>query len=139
MPPYKALTWPSSDDPTPNGMIGHLNFWQISTVFLTSISFSAKTTPSGSFEGCIVVVSVCCSLTLFEIENCWPNSFVNSVIASFLLNSKLKSDISNTGQVLKKRLPVYPEFIKKEWLNSKIHEKVNNIIDTDGYPKDHYE
>ena len=60
-------------------------------------------------------------------DHLWPNI------------NKLKSDISNTGQVLKKRLPVYPEFIKKEWLNSKILEKVNNIIDTDGYPKDHYE
>ena len=48
-------------------------------------------------------------------------------------------DSSSTGQVLKKRLPVYPEFIKKEWLNSKIFEKVNNIIDTDGYPKEHNE
>jgi hypothetical protein len=40
---------------------------------------------------------------------------------------------------LKKRLPVYPEFIKKEWLSRKIFEKANNIIDTDGYPKDNNE
>ena len=53
--------------------------------------------------------------------------------------NELKLDISNTGQVLKKRLPVYPEFIKKEWLNRKILEKVNNIIDTDGFPKEHNE
>ena len=60
-------------------------------------------------------------------DHLWPNI------------NKLKLDISSTGQVLKKRLPVYPEFIKKEWLNSKIYEKVNNIIDTDGYPKEHDE
>ena len=60
-------------------------------------------------------------------DHLWPNI------------NKLQLDISNTGQVLKKRLPVYPEFIKKEWLNSKIFEKVNNIIDTDGYPKEQNE
>ena len=54
-------------------------------------------------------------------DHLWPNI------------KKLKLDISNTGQQLKKRLPVYPEFIKKEWLNSKIFEKVNNIIDTNSY------
>ena len=52
---------------------------------------------------------------------------------------KLKKDTSLTGQALKKRLPIYPEFIKKEWLNDEIFEKVNNIIDTDGYPKEHNE
>ena len=57
-------------------------------------------------------------------DHLWPNI------------KKLELDISSTGQVLKKRLPVYPEFIKKEWLNSKIFEKVNNIIDTDGYPRE---
>ena len=57
-------------------------------------------------------------------DHLWPN--INN----------LKNDTSDTGQVLKKRLPVYPEFIKKEWLNNEIFEKVNNIIDTDGYPKD---
>ena len=53
--------------------------------------------------------------------------------------NKLKNDTLLTGQVLKKRLPIYPEFIKKEWLNDEIFEKVNNIIDTDGYPKDSHE
>tara|TARA_Y200000002_G_scaffold195176_1_gene161279 strand:+ start:4288 stop:5403 length:1116 start_codon:yes stop_codon:yes gene_type:complete len=57
-------------------------------------------------------------------DHLWPNIH------------KLKVDISNTDQIMKKRLPVYPEFIKKEWLNSRIFEKVNNIIDTDGYPRE---
>ena len=60
-------------------------------------------------------------------DHLWPNI------------DKLKKDTSVTGQVLKKRLPIYPEFIKKEWLNDEIFEKVNNIIDTDGYPKDSHE
>jgi len=60
-------------------------------------------------------------------DHLWPN-----------LN-QLKNDISNTSQVMKKRLPVYPEFIKKEWLSRKNFEKANNIIDTDGYPKDNNE
>ncbi len=57
-------------------------------------------------------------------DHLWPN--IND----------LKNNISSTGQKLKKRLPVYPEFIEKEWLNEDIFEKVNNIIDTDGYPQD---
>jgi FO synthase len=60
-------------------------------------------------------------------DHLWPNI------------NKLQSDISNSDQVMKKRLPVYPEFIKKEWLSRKIFEKANNIIDTDGYPKDNNE
>ena len=60
-------------------------------------------------------------------DHLWPNI------------DKLKKDTSLTSQVLKKRLPIYPEFIKKEWLNDEIFEKVNNIIDTDGYPKDSHE
>jgi FO synthase subunit 1 len=60
-------------------------------------------------------------------DHLWPNI------------NKLQSDITNSDQVLKKRLPVYPEFIKKEWLSRKIFEKANNIIDTDGYPKDNNE
>ena len=60
-------------------------------------------------------------------DHLWPNI------------NKLKNDTLLTGQVLKKRLPIYPEFIKKEWLNDEIFEKVNNIIDTDGYPKDSHE
>ena len=60
-------------------------------------------------------------------DHLWPNI------------NKLKNDTLLTGQVLKKRLPIYPEFIKKEWLNGEIFEKVNNIIDTDGYPKDSHE
>ncbi len=56
-------------------------------------------------------------------DHLWPN-----------LN-ELNSMVVSTDQELKKRLPVYPNFIKKDWLNEAMLEKVNNIIDTDGYPK----
>lgn len=52
---------------------------------------------------------------------------------------KLKIEVLNSNQILKKRLPVYPRFIEKEWLNEAMFEKINNIIDTDGYPKENYE
>ena len=58
-------------------------------------------------------------------DHLWPNI------------NKLKNDTLLTGQVLKKRLPIYPEFIKKEWLNDEIFEKVNNIIDTDAVSYTH--
>ena len=56
-------------------------------------------------------------------DHLWPN-----------LN-KLSEDVEATEQKLTKRLPVYPSHIKKDWLNDKIFEKANNIIDTNGYPK----
>ena len=56
-------------------------------------------------------------------DHLWPN-----------LN-KLSEDVEATEQKLIKRLPVYPSHIKKDWLNDKIFEKTNNIIDTNGYPK----
>jgi len=56
-------------------------------------------------------------------DHLWPN-----------LN-KLSEDVEATEQKLIKRLPVYPSHIKKDWLNDKIFEKANNIIDTNGYPK----
>ena len=56
-------------------------------------------------------------------DHLWPN-----------LN-KLSDDVEATKQKLTKRLPVYPSHIKKDWLNDKIFEKANNIIDTNGYPK----
>ena len=49
---------------------------------------------------------------------------------------KLNTEVINSNQILKKRLPVYPRFIEKEWLNDAMFEKINNIIDTNGYPKE---
>ena len=49
--------------------------------------------------------------------------------------NELNIKIDNSGQNLKPRLPVYPNFINKEWLNEKMFEKVSNVINEDGYPK----
>ena len=49
--------------------------------------------------------------------------------------NELNIKIDNSGQNLKPRLPVYPNFINKEWLNEKMYEKVSNVINEDGYPK----
>ena len=49
--------------------------------------------------------------------------------------NKLQNQIQNSGQFLKPRLPVYPSFINKEWLSEKMFEKVSNVINEDGYPK----
>ncbi|MGI9571915.1 MAG: 7,8-didemethyl-8-hydroxy-5-deazariboflavin synthase CofG [Candidatus Actinomarinaceae bacterium] len=47
----------------------------------------------------------------------------------------LENAVNNTGQVLIKRLPVYPNFINNEWLSPPVLEKVSNVIDSDGYAK----
>ena len=49
--------------------------------------------------------------------------------------NKLGDSVQNSGQYLQKRLPVYPNYINKDWLSPPVLEKVINIIDSDGYPK----
>ncbi len=49
--------------------------------------------------------------------------------------NNLRISIDNTNQILIPRLPVYPNFINKQWLDEKIYEKVINVINVDGYPK----
>ncbi len=56
-------------------------------------------------------------------DHLWPD----------LRNLSNSIDISN--QTLIPRLPVYPNFINKQWLDEEIYEKVINVIDVDGYPK----
>ena len=63
------------------------------------------------------------TIDLVNPDHLWPD-----------LN-ELNIKIDNSGQILKPRLPVYPNFINKEWLNEKMFEKVSNVINEDGYPK----
>ena len=49
--------------------------------------------------------------------------------------NNLRNSIDNTNQILIPRLPVYPNFINKQWLDEKMYEKVINVINVDGYPK----
>ena len=46
----------------------------------------------------------------------------------------LNESVNETNQILIPRLPVYPNFINKQWLDEKIYEKVTNVINVDGYP-----
>ena len=48
---------------------------------------------------------------------------------------KLKNLIQKHDQELTPRLPIYPNFINKEWLDGNIYEKVSNVINVNGYPK----
>ena len=47
----------------------------------------------------------------------------------------LTNIVSGTGQVLKSRLPVYPSYIDRKWLDDKNYEKVITVIDSDGYTR----
>ena len=49
--------------------------------------------------------------------------------------NNLKKLTSASGQVLIKRLPVYPNFINNEWISPAVLEKVIKITDSNGYPK----
>ena len=50
---------------------------------------------------------------------------------------ELKSVIKKTDQNLIPRLPVYPSYINKDWLSPSIYEKVSNVVNENGYPKEH--
>jgi len=45
----------------------------------------------------------------------------------------LSSVVETSGQVLTSRLPVYPNFINKEWMSPSMYEKSQNVIDEHGY------
>ena len=50
---------------------------------------------------------------------------------------ELKNVIKQTDQNLIPRLPVYPSYINKDWLSPSIYEKVSNVVNENGYPKEH--
>ena len=54
-------------------------------------------------------------------DKLWPNL------------DNLKQTVINSNQVLKSRLPIYPNFIEKEWISPNIYEKVLDVIDENGY------
>ena len=41
--------------------------------------------------------------------------------------------VATTNQVLMSRLPVYPNFISKEWMSPNMYERSQNVIDEHGY------
>ena len=56
-------------------------------------------------------------------DKLWPNL------------DNLKEKVNNSNQILKSRLPIYPNFIDDAWLSPNIYEKVLEAIDEDGYTK----
>ena len=66
-PPCGALTWPSSEVPVPNGMIGTRCAAQIRTISCTSSVDCGNTTASGGWFSIQVTVLPCCSRTACEV------------------------------------------------------------------------
>ena len=77
-PPSGALTWPSSEVPTPNGMIGTPFAAQMRTICCTSAVFCGNTTASGGWLGTQVSVLPCCSRTACEVTTRLPKAAVSS-------------------------------------------------------------
>ena len=61
------------------------------------------------------------TIDMVNPDKLWPNL------------DNLKQTVSNSNQELKSRLPIYPNFIEKEWLSPNIYEKVLDVIDENGY------
>ena len=63
------------------------------------------------------------TIDMVNPDKLWPNL------------DNLKEIVKNSNQILKSRLPIYPNFIDDEWLSPNIYEKVLEAIDEDGYTK----
>ena len=61
------------------------------------------------------------TIDMVNPDKLWPNL------------DNLKQTVINSNQVLKSRLPIYPNFIEKEWISRNIYEKVLDVIDENGY------
>ena len=63
------------------------------------------------------------TIDMVNPDKLWPNL------------DNLKEKVNNSNQILKSRLPIYPNFIDDAWLSPNIYEKVLEAIDEDGYTK----
>ena len=50
----------------------------------------------------------------------------------------IKKNTQSKNQILRARLPIYPEFIKKEFINPTLENYIDNLIDKDGLVKEEY-
>lgn len=50
----------------------------------------------------------------------------------------IKKNTQSKNQILRARLPIYPEFIKKEFINPNLENYIDNLIDKDGLVKEEY-
>src|SRR5215468_5630703 len=81
-PPNGALTWPSSDVPTPNGMTGSPWVAQICTMACTSSAEDGNATASGGWFATQVVVLACCERTADATETRSPSSCASAASAA---------------------------------------------------------
>ena len=82
-PPNGALTWPSSEVPVPNGMIGTRCCAQMRTICCTSSTDCGNTTASGGWFSIQVSVLACCSRTACEVTTRLPKAAVSAAMALF--------------------------------------------------------
>lgn len=50
----------------------------------------------------------------------------------------IKKNTQSKNQILRARLPIYPEFIKKEFINPTLENYIDNLMDKDGLVKEGY-
>ena len=84
----------------------------------------------------ISIFTIIVLFSIYQNSRIWDkvsdvNQFTHQVIIE---NKKL---IKQTDQNLIPRLPVYPSYINKDWLSPRIYEKVSNVVNENGYPKEH--
>ena len=77
-PPCGALTWPSSEVPVPNGMIGTRCAAQMRTISCTSSVDCGNTTASGGWFSIQVTVLPCCWRTACEVTTRLPKRAVSA-------------------------------------------------------------
>ena len=89
MPPSGALTWPSSEVPVPNAMIGTRCAAQMRTMSCTSSVDCGNTTASGGWFSIQVTVLPCCWRTACEVTSRLPNFAASArTAASIALGSR---------------------------------------------------
>src|ERR1043166_10172412 len=93
--PYGALICPSSEVPTPNGMMGVLCSAQIRTICCTSPVSCGNTTTSGGWLATQVVVLACCSRTACEVTTRLPNAAVSAATAALIPAEFFDAGIAN--------------------------------------------
>src|SRR5882672_12160397 len=86
-PPNGALTWPSSDVPTPNGMTGSPWVAQIRTIACTSSAEDGNATASGGWFATQVVVLACCMRTADETDRRSPSRCASAASAAVRASS----------------------------------------------------
>ena len=92
IPPYGALTWPSSDVPAPKAITGTRSAAHRRTTSCTSSVVCGNTTASGGWLPTQVSVLPCCSRTACDVTRRLPTLAASAAITvSTPLRSRLRS------------------------------------------------